>query len=236
MDTETIDPRFMKALIRCYLLQEKAKRRVFYNRRFFRQVLKVYKWQNKIKSNIEASKIFDEEQSFSNKVISPPPKDQVDSVAGNEKICIKEERNSTQTLTPPQTANDEPSGNIHIVSRDLVTTTTPPRTVNEKPQASFDDVKKDSTPPPTTITPENANDVISADSDIVRRNLWLMIVRQDIAQAYRRKVSFREQKILKSRAIAQRCQLHSKEFYRLNQKQHDGQEHLQKSENKHEQD
>lgn len=148
MDTDIIEPRFMKALMRCYLLQKQAKRSLFRNRRFYHQVLKVYKWQHKIKNQIEA-----------------------------KKHC------------------------------------------NEKPSS-----------------PQLASNSLETDSDEVRKSLWLTIVRKDIVQAYKRKVRFREFKIMKSKTVAYRCQSHFKEFHRMKQ-QRDRQRRIQsKNNNKHKQD
>lgn len=60
------------------------------------------------------------------------------------------------------------------------------------------------------------------DFDIVRRNLWLMIVRKEVIQAQKRRVTIREQGLIKSRHLAYRCQLHLRDFHRKNRsrKQH----------------
>lgn len=49
---------------------------------------------------------------------------------------------------------------------------------------------------------------ITTDVDIVRRNLWLTIVRNDILRAYSQRAAFREHKIKKSRSIALQCEQH----------------------------
>lgn len=116
MEIETINPFFMRALLKCHMFQQQARKKVSHNRRFFKQVLKVFKWQRRIRRKIGLNK----------------------SSAGY----------------PPE--------------------------------------------------------------DIVRRNLWLMIVRKDIVQAHRRKVALREQKLLKARIVAHRCLSHFEQF----QKQH----------------
>lgn len=63
-----------------------------------------------------------------------------------------------------------------------------------------------------SILPESA----VADVDIMRRNLWLMIVRKEVLHAQRRKMSFKEHKIVKSKSLAHRCIGHLKEFKRRN--------------------
>lgn len=62
--------------------------------------------------------------------------------------------------------------------------------------------------PPTLDQKDVLKQESGADLDIVRRNLWTMIVRKDIIQAYRRKVSHKEQRLLKFKTIAYRCQSH----------------------------
>lgn len=297
MDTETIDPRFMKALMRCYLLQKKAKKRVFYNRQFFHQVLKVYKWQNRIKSSIEAAKSSDGKASSSNEFDLPQnhlsPKNQVDEGFDNEKICVKEERNSppsppplsprssprssplpsAPTSSPPESLpesskssssslqDSKPASTIvltastttpqdttdgYVAMSETETCISPPierstsmDTTNQIPVKKLNSsiaLSDTNTKNNTLHLPQTTSEGNLADFDIVRRNLWLMIVRQDIALAYKRKVSFREHKILKTRAIAHRCQLHSKDFHRLKQQHRDEQQHLQNNGNKHKQD
>lgn len=43
------------------------------------------------------------------------------------------------------------------------------------------------------------------DIDIVRKNLWLMIARKEVILAQRRRSYYREQKISRARAVADRC-------------------------------
>lgn len=55
MDFETIDPLFMKTLVRCHLLQREAREKFFHNRPIFKQILKAYKCERRIRDQIEAS-------------------------------------------------------------------------------------------------------------------------------------------------------------------------------------
>lgn len=123
MDTKRIDPVFMKALVKCHRLHKEARKKVFHNRRVLMQMLKVFKWQRRIRHKILSS-------------------------------------------------------NNQVQERKVAT-------------------KKES------IT----------DLDIVRRNLWLVIVRKDIVQAHKRKMTLKEHKLVKSRSVAQRCRSYLKEFH-----------------------
>lgn len=143
METATINPIFIKALVRCYLLKREARKRVFHNKCFYRQVLKVHKWRSQIKKRVETNNI----SSSSSSIRST-------SSAGSN--------------------------------------------------ASTDDTQQ-----PSSLRNES-----QADIDIVRRNLWLMIVRKDVIHAQRRKTHSREQKLIKSRAIAQKCMTHRKDFHK----------------------
>lgn len=58
-----------------------------------------------------------------------------------------------------------------------------------------------------------------AETRLTRKDIWLMIVRNDVLEAQKRKLAFKEQKLLKTKMIALRCQSHFIEFQRLNNKQ-----------------
>lgn len=174
METEIINPVFMKALLRCYIFQKQARKKVFHNRRFFKQVLKVFRWQRRIKRQIKAN----------NNSTGYPLKP---SLLLQDSITLK--------ISHPQISElGITSNKIEIdpyqtpISRPLINPNLRVLTKRE------------------TVT----------DLDIVRRNLWLMIVRKDVIQAQRRKAAFREQKLLKARMVAYRCQSHYEQF----QKQH----------------
>lgn len=58
-----------------------------------------------------------------------------------------------------------------------------------------------------------------ANVDIIRRNLWLMIVKKEILPAHRRRMNFRTEKLHKTRLAAHRCLSHlNLTFRKLNQK------------------
>lgn len=174
MEVETISPTFMKALIRCYLLQKQARKKVFHHGRFFKQIIKVFRWQRKIRRQVA--------KNIGTNDTSPrPPLLVHDSIA----------------LESPHSQASSSSG----------------------------DTTNGLQNPPSGKSIQNTNAIRTSarrepvtDLDIVRRNLWLMIVRKDIVQAHRRKVTFKEQKLLKSRSIALKCQSHFKDFHRLNNK------------------
>lgn len=56
-----------------------------------------------------------------------------------------------------------------------------------------------------------------ANVDIIRRNLWMMIVRKEILPAQRRRANFRHEKLRKSKMAAHRCQSHFNLTSRRNQ-------------------
>lgn len=181
METETINPSFMKTLIRCYLLQKQAKKKVFHDGCFLKQVLKVFKWQSKIKRQIKLKNIESPKES--------PPQASSSSII--------QDPVSVETQKSPSNVSQTSSGKEVSSSNQQSTLRS-----SQKPKF-FTLMLKSKT---------------VGDLDTVRRNLWHIIVRKDIVQAHRRKVNFREQKLLKSRAIAYRCQSHFQEFHKQNNK------------------
>lgn len=119
METQSIDPRFMKALVKCYLLQKEARSKVFHDRRVLKHMLKVFKWKRLIRHDILISK----------------------------------------------------------------------------------------TPIKSEIPP--ASDRL----DQARRNLWLVIVRKDVIQAHKQKMTLKEHRIIESRLIAYKCQSYFHKFH-----------------------
>lgn len=123
MDSNRIDPIFMRALVKCHRLHKEARKKVFHNRRVLVQMLKVFKWQRRIR----------------NKILS---------------------------------SNNQTQERKAVAKKESIT-----------------------------------------DLDIVRRNLWLVIVRKDIVQAHKRKMTLKEHKLVRSRSVAQRCRSYLKEFH-----------------------
>ena len=52
------------------------------------------------------------------------------------------------------------------------------------------------------------------DIEIIRRNIWLELVRKDILPAHRRRVNFRNDRLHKSKSTAHRCASHHNVFMR----------------------
>ena len=165
--TETINPKFLKALIDCYMLQKQVRKRVFHNKRFYKQVVKVFKWKQQIKEQIR-----DEQTSESGSTPSQPS-------------------TSYSSFSPSSSSINhdhfDPNPNA--------------------PNGMVPSLKQESQDDTATV----------ANVDIVRRNLWLMIARNEIIHAHKRKMHLHEQKLIKNRAVAQRCLAHIKEFRRQNQ-------------------
>lgn len=166
MEIETINPIFMKALLKCHRFQRQAREKVSHNRRFFKQVLKVFKWQRRIRRQIKSNN-------------DPLRKQTRPSLMLSSSISIR------------LTQNNQNLGLNSSIDKTETELSQDDATPNSKALAKRE---------------------IIADLDIVRRNLWLIMVRKDIAQAHRRKVTLKEQKLLKARTIAHRCQSHFKQF------------------------
>lgn len=204
METETINPIFMKALIKCYLLQRQARKRVFHNRRFFQHLLQVFKWRRRIRKQIDVIKL-DKTHETSNSYLLPSH-------------LAAQECKSNVSKSPAPKIKQEPVESNSDVQQQTVHEQNNPQP--QKPQPEPDQpLSEQSTQQERKGSGEkrqrpkkakSTNSTKRADIDIVRRNLWLMIARKDIIQAYRRRLNFREQKLLKTRAIAYRCQTQAK--------------------------
>jgi len=244
MESEVINPKFMKALIRCYLLQKQARIRVFHNRRFIKQLIQVFKWQRDIKRQVEAANKIPSDDSRQHDLLSNPvpPKSPASSAEEsgyfpklvkleNGIVSLGENPNTEATILSVETSAElNSSERSPPLQFRRLSTHTPPIS----PRCSSPQSPTSLRPPVESTqsfrlseidhdTDQTSNRVAAkresvTDLDIVRRNLWLLIVRKDVIQAYRRKVSFKEQKQLKSRSIAYRCQTHFKEFHRHNNK------------------
>lgn len=280
--TTAIHPLFMKTLIECYYLRQEARNKVSHDRQFYKQLLRVFKWQRRIRRDIDNSNSSGNGSNYSdsspqssltsssssistafiptnqpdrNKAVEKPDENSKESPPSNNLNRLIKRESQYQSPGDNQSthvsvgyaqqvpANDK--SRIAILNDDhrpsslsqkatsskeiVVSTLIGIRNNDDKNNNKIDAASSSSKSNAKMIvndnksilqdeSPSSGKESAGADLDIMRRNLWLMIVRKDIIQAHRKKVSFRDHKLLKTKTIAYRCQSHFKEFQRLNNK------------------
>lgn len=168
MDQESLNPIFMKALIKYHILQREAKRKVSDDRSLYRGIFKLYKCEQKFLSLIEADQKHDQ-------------------VLVNQQCeSLLPYSHSTSPSTCVSSLRSPESEEYLTCSSSIS-------------QSSLERDQR---------TTSNHDNYTGTDLDIVRKNIWLSMVRKDVIQAYRRRASFKEHKILKSKMIAHRCLSH----------------------------